>query len=67
VDIIALLSNGFNAIAQVFGFQSKKLDLKNQPDVKQAAEAQKEAGAQDKARAAIAKKDTDEIRRDLSE
>jgi hypothetical protein len=49
------------------GLQSKKLDLKNTAAMEQAKERQDEVKAQDTTNRAIAGKDADEVRRELSE
>jgi hypothetical protein len=67
VGIVDLISNLVGAVKEFFGFQSKKLDLRNAADVKAAAANQDEAKARDVTSQAIAKKDTDEIRRELAE
>jgi hypothetical protein len=67
MDFVALLSNLFGAVKGFFGYQNKKLDLKNAADVKAAADAQNEVSARDKTDAAIASKDVTEIRKELSE
>jgi hypothetical protein len=67
MDFIALISNFFGAVKGFFGYQNKKLDLKNAPDVKAAAQAQNEVSARDKTEAAISGKDAAEIRKELSE
>ncbi len=67
MDFIGLISNFFGAVKGFFGYQNKKLDLKNAEDVKAAAVAQNEVSARDKTDAAIASKDEAEIRREISE
>ncbi len=66
-EALAFAANLAGAVKEWFGFQGKRLDLKNAPDVKAARAAQDELDAEDKTRKAIAKKDTDEIRNELSE
>ena len=65
--IVELISNGLSAIAQFFGFQSKRLDLKNAPDVKQAAIAQDEVNAVDAEEKAVEQNNVEQIRKDLAE
>jgi hypothetical protein len=57
----------FTFLAKLVGWGSQREGYKNAPDVKAAAEAQDEQKAQDKTRKAIAQKDLDEERRELSE
>lgn len=64
--MLTLLSNIFGAVKEFFGFQSKKLDLKNAADVKNASVRQQEQDEVDATNKAIAKKDIDEIRKRLS-
>lgn len=66
-EALALASNAIGAVKEFFGFQSKKLDLKNQADVKAAAIAQNEVTANDKTSKAIANDDLDEIRKEGAE
>lgn len=65
--ILALVSNLFGAIKEVFGFQSKRLDLKNAQDVKDAAVRQAELDAVAKTEKAVAEKNTDELRKEIAE
>lgn len=67
MDIIALISNALGATKELLGFQSKKLDLNNSPAMQKAAQAQSEVDAANKVEKAIAEKDVDEIRKQLSE
>lgn len=67
MDFTALISNAFAAIGQLFGFARQRDSEKNAPAVQAAAAAQKEQNAQDKTKAALAKGDLDEIRKELSE
>ncbi len=66
MDIIALISNALGAVKEFFGFQSKKLDLKNTAEMKKGAVVQQEQALKDTANKAIANKDEDEIRKMLS-
>lgn len=65
--MLELIGNLFGAVKEFFGFQGKRLDLKNGAAMQQAAAAQTEAEARDKTAQAIAQKDTDEIRKELAE
>jgi len=67
MDIVELISNAFGAVKEFFGFQSKKLDLKNQAPVVAAAVAQDEVEARDKTRTAIANQNVKETRNELAE
>lgn len=64
--MLQLISNVFGAIKEFFGFQSKKLDLNNTVEMKKGAVLTKEQEAVDKTNKAIAEKDEDEIRKELS-
>lgn len=64
--IIALIANLFGAVQQFFGFQSKRLDLKNTQDMKDADAAQKEQDQKDAINKAIAEKNKDEIIKGIS-
>jgi hypothetical protein len=66
-SIVSLVANALNAAKEFFGFQTKKLDLKNQADVKAAAVAQQEINAVDRAEAAVASADLKEVRHELAE
>jgi hypothetical protein len=66
-SIVSLVGNAFGAVKEFFGFQSKRLDLKNTADVKAAAAAQSEATAVDQVEKAVAGKDVNAIRKDLAE
>jgi hypothetical protein len=57
----------FTFLANLVGWGKDRDTYKNAPDVKAAAEAQDEQKAQDKTRKALAQKDLDEERRELSE
>jgi len=65
--IISLLSGVASAVSNFFGYQSKRLDLKNSPQMEKASETQKELAACDKTSSAIAQKDSDEIRKEIAE
>lgn len=65
--ILALVANALGAVQGWLGFQSKKLDLKNAADMKDAQKKQDEVSAVDAAAKAIAQKNTDAIRKDLAE
>lgn len=64
--MLQLISNVFGAIKEFFGFQSKKLDLNNTEEMKKSETLKKEQQAVDKTNKAIAEKDEDEIRKELS-
>lgn len=66
-SIVSLFANAFDLVAKVFGFQSKRLDLKNSAEMQQASEAQKELDARDATAKAISAKDVEEIRKELAE
>lgn len=55
------------AVAEVFGLINKRTDLKNAPDVKQAAKANNENAEVERETQAIANKDVKAIRNNLSE
>ena len=63
---LTLLSNLFGALKEFFGFQSKKLDLNNTKEMQVAAEKVNKQAEIDKINKAIAEKDVDEIRKNLS-
>lgn len=65
--IVDALGAFFDAIKEVFSFRSKKLDMKNAEDMRQAAGRQDEQSAEDKTAQAIKNKDTDELRNELAE
>jgi hypothetical protein len=54
-------------VKEFFGFQSRKLDLRNSAKVQAAAEAQSEIDADNKTEQAIAKQDLKEMRNELAE
>ena len=61
-----LIANLFGAVKEIFGFQNKKMDLKNTPEMKKGVVLQQEQVQQDKINAVISKKDDDEMRKLLS-
>jgi hypothetical protein len=67
MDFIGLIKNALGAIAQVFGYAKQRDAEKNAPDMRQAAVAKDEAAAVDQTRAALAKKNLDELRKEASE
>jgi hypothetical protein len=67
MGVIALISNAFAATKEIFGYASKRTDLKNTAPMEQAAEAKTEAQALAKTNAAIAKGDIEEVRNELAE
>lgn len=66
MDIVGLISNVFGALKEFFGFQSKRLDLKNTQDMKDAEKAQNEQATKDKINQAIVEKNEDEVRKGIS-
>jgi hypothetical protein len=64
--MIQLIGNIFGAIKEFFGFKSKKLDLKNEEDIKKSEISILEQKLQDETNKAIQKKDIDEIRKQIS-
>jgi hypothetical protein len=67
MDIISLISNALGAVKEWFGFQSKKLDLKNSASIQAAAQQQAEIKAVEKTEQAIATGNVNEIRNEISE
>jgi predicted TPR repeat methyltransferase len=67
MDIIGLIKNLFGAVGSIFGWARGRDADENAPDIKAAAEARQEVRAVDATNKAIAKKDVDEIRRELAE
>lgn len=57
----------FTAVGQVFGFVNKRTELKNAPDVRQAAIGQNEADRKNAIEGHVAKKDLAATRADLAE
>jgi len=55
------------AVAEVFGFVNKRTDLKNAPDVKEAAQKQAEADAAAAETRAVEQRNIDKIRENISE
>lgn len=66
VDVIGMLKAAFTFGAELVGFKSKKLDLNNQADVKQAAKAQDAVTSKSQIEKAVADEDTEAVRRSLS-
>ena len=66
MPVLELISNTLGAIKEFFGFQSKRLDLKNTQAMKEAEEAQKEQDKKDAINKAIIEKNEEEIRKGLS-
>lgn len=64
--IWSFLTSFFQAVGSVFGFASKRQDLKNAPDVRQAEIAQKNSDAKDKIEDHVEKRDVDATRRDIA-
>jgi hypothetical protein len=67
MDVVGLIANALGAVKEFFGFQSRKLDLRNSAKVQAAAEAQSEIDADNKTEQAIAKQDLKEMRNELAE
>lgn len=67
MGIFTAISNAFGAIMQYFNWASKRSDLNNAPDVRQARINIEEQREQDKAKKAIANEDTKRIQELLSE
>jgi len=65
--IIALLSNLFGMAKSAFGFQSKKLDLRNTSAMQTAAAAQSERNEVGRSEKAVAARNVDEVRNEISE
>ena len=61
------LSKILDLLAGYFGYAKSRSEARNAADVKTAAVASQEAAQVDKTNKAIAAKDTDEIRKELSE
>ena len=55
------------AVAEFFGFVNKRTDLKNAPDVKEAAQKQAEADAAAAETRAVEQRNIDKIRENISE
>jgi hypothetical protein len=66
MGIFYLISNIFGAVKEFFGFQNKRLDLKNTQEMKNADAAQKEQDNKDAINKAIQEKNEDEIRKGIS-
>lgn len=67
MDFIGLIKNAFGAIAEVFGFARQRDAEENSPQMEAAKEAKSETAAADKTRAALAKNDLEELRREAAE
>jgi hypothetical protein len=67
MDFVSLVSNFLGVVKEWFGFQSKKLDLKNTAPMEAAKAAQVERDAVDKTNTAIAKGDANELEKELAE
>lgn len=65
-SIAQAISNFFGAVGSFLGFQSKKLDLNNTPEMQAAQKAQTEQNVKDSINKAIQNKDTNAIVKDLS-
>lgn len=65
--MIELIANVFGAIKEFLGFQSKRLDLKNQQEMKDAQKAQEEVNAVEKTENAVERKDVNAIRNEIAE
>lgn len=65
--IIEAISAALGIIKGWIGLQSKKLDLRNAQDVKDAAIRQDEQAAEDKTAKAIATNDIEELRKEIAE
>ena len=66
MGVVDLISNIFGAVKEFFGFQNKRLDLKNTQAMKDADAAQKEQDKKDAINKAIREKNEDEIRKGIS-
>jgi hypothetical protein len=64
--IAELISNAFGAVKEYFGWAREKANRENEPEMKQNADGKSVAQVEDEARKAVAKGDTDDIRRKLS-
>jgi hypothetical protein len=67
MDIIACITAVGRAVAEVFGYASKRTDLKNAADVKQAAKAQENVDDKTRIEKAVANRDLESLRNDLGE
>ncbi|GEM_PF-2391850 len=67
MDIVGLIANALAAVKEFFGFQTKRLELKNSAPMQKAAAAQNEVNAAARARSAIAKQDVEATRNELAE
>ena len=66
-SIVAAISALLGIVKEVLGLKSKQVDLKNAADVKQAAVNQAELDAVSKTEKAVAEKNLDEARTEISE
>jgi len=64
--ILEAISNGFGFLKELFSFQRQKLELKNSPEMRDAAERAKEQERVDKVNKTTKDGDLDAIRKDLS-
>ena len=67
MGILEVLGNLFGGVKEFFGFQSKKLDLNNSPDIKKSKINKEEQKLIDKSNNDIQNKNIEEIRKQLSE
>jgi len=65
--MIALITAAFQAIANVFGWSKQRSEEKNREDVVKGKVAADENAQQDALAKAVARKDVDAIRKELSE
>lgn len=56
-----------NLLANWMGFTAKRQELNNSPEVQAAAKAKQEQAARDREAKAVKERDTDEVRRNISE
>ncbi len=57
----------FRALAEFLGFVNRRTDLKNAPDVREAAKAQQAVNERNEIEKSVAAKDTQGTREDLAE
>lgn len=67
MGILEAISSVAKAVTAAFAHLTKRSELKNAQDVKQAAAAQVKVEAQSKIETAVAKEDVNETRRSISE
>jgi hypothetical protein len=67
MGVTELIGNIFGAVKEFFGFQSRKLDLKNKEDIKKSEISREEQRLQDETNKLIAQKKLEEIRKQISE